>query len=82
VRARERSEANLKVFRKRAELAPRSGEAWYALGRAYALAGRQREAEDALRAALRVEPTHAAARRLLGTLGSARPMPTPYDSGP
>src|SRR5262249_8264508 len=44
VRAHQQSEATLKVYRKRTELQPRSGDAWYELGRACLAAGQQRDA--------------------------------------
>jgi predicted TPR repeat methyltransferase len=51
---------------------PGSADAWANLGGALAKAGRPDEAAKALREALALDPSHAAAHALLRELGRAR----------
>ena len=80
VRAFEQSEAQLKVLRKRAELQPRSVEAWFALGRGCLRLQRFPEGEQALRTVLRLQPEHAGARQALEALRARQARTTPFET--
>jgi protein O-GlcNAc transferase len=68
------TESTIEVYQTRTQLEPRSAAAWYALGRALARTGRAEEGRSALETALRLEPGHAAAGKLLAALKGRRDL--------